>query len=198
MLRPRGGLFCAATSAGASKGGRVCVRRRQAAARRTWAGDWRRLAPPSAFAASAFSCLLILLAVSRVAGFLGSRRRCRLRLLGFYSGCLIQQVLDDACRCRCNARERWPDTTHTFWGCSRSPAGSSLSAFSRAGRRSGRMPIVLSCRAPTKYPGCMVEPQADVFGVPRHLPFEVAFHGKGVWQPPWERALRRAGGWPSI
>ena len=48
---------------------------------------------------SAFCLPLTLLAASRVAGFLGSRRRCRLRLLGIYSARMIQHVVDGVRAC---------------------------------------------------------------------------------------------------
>ena len=127
---------------------------------------------------SSFSVLLKLLAASRVAGFLGPRRRRRLRLLGIYLGCMTQQILEVACPCRCAARERRPDTTLPLFGCSPSLTSSFLTAFSRAARRGGRTPMILTCRAPPKYSGCVVEPQTDgrgSLGVSRRLPFEVAF-----------------------
>ena len=65
------------------------------------------------------------------------------------------------------ARHRSPSLTSSF-----------LTAFSRAARRGGRTPMILTCRAPPKYSWCVVEPQADgrgSLGVSRRLPFEVAF-----------------------
>ena len=124
----------------------------------------------------AFSFPLTLLAASRVAGLLGSRRRCRPRLPRICLKRVIQQVLDGACSCWRVARERRPDTTHTFLGCSPSPTSSFLT-FSGAARGSGRTPMVLSCRASPKYPGCVIEAQADGRGSPgvsRRLPLEAA------------------------
>ena len=84
---------------------------------------------------------------------------------------------DGACPCRCVARERRPGGMRLFSDCSPSSAGSFLAAFARAARGSGRTPMVLSCRASPKYPGCVIEPQADGRGSPgvsRRLPLEAA------------------------
>jgi len=114
--------------------------------------------------------------------FSGSRRRSRPRLPRIFLKRAIQQVLDrrctdGACSCWRVARERRPDTTHTFLGCSPSPTSSFLTTFSGAERGSGRTPMVLSCRASPKYPGCVTEAQADgrgSAGVSRRLPLEAA------------------------
>ena len=109
--------------------------------------------------------------------FSGSRRRSRPRLPRIFLKRVIQQVLDGACSCWRVARERRPDTTHTFLGCSPSPTSSFLTTFSGAERGSGRTPMVLSCRASPKYPGWVIDAQADgrgSAGVSRRLPLEAA------------------------
>jgi hypothetical protein len=153
---------------------------RQAASGLSWAGCLVPFGAVPGPRCSAFSLPLTVLAAPCVAGFLGSRWTCRLGLLGIYSRRMTQQVLEGACPCRCVARERRPDTTLPFIGCSSSLTGSFLTAFSRAARRGGRTPMMLSCRAPPKYPGCVVEPQADgrgSLGVSRRLPFRGCFLG---------------------
>ena len=165
---------------------RRCARRRAAVCAGRTAGSGRAelggsLVPFGAvlgLCCSAFSFPLTLLAASRVAGFLGPGRRFRLRLLGSCFVRVLQRVLDGACPCRCVARERRPGGMRLFSDCSPSSAGSFLTAFARAARGSGRTPMVLSCRASPKYPGCVVEPQADGHGSPgvsRRRPLEVAF-----------------------
>ena len=92
-----------------------------------------------------------------LAGFLGPGRRFRLRLLGSCLVRVLQRVLDAACPCRCVARERRPGGTRPFSDCSPSSAGSFLTVFARAARGISRQAMALSCPAPSKYPGCVVE-----------------------------------------
>ncbi len=129
MPRPYGGARGAAAALRASEGGGVDGQGGRQRRGRAGADAWCLSAPSSGSRCSAFILPLTLLASSRVAGFLGSHRSCKLQLLSIYLGCMRSQILDGACPCRCTARERWPGTTHTFLVCSPSSAGSLLSAF---------------------------------------------------------------------
>ena len=97
------------------------------------------------------------------------------RLLGIYSGRACASRFLTVCALVGSLHAYAVPAPRTHFRRLPSSTGSFLPAFSRADRGSGHTPMVKSCRALPKYPGCVVEPQVDGRGppgVPRRLPVE--------------------------